>query len=174
MPVELRGEWRGEPLAEPQQVIPPELERAMREALALLEREVKIRTPIGVTESARGSIGSEIQRGVAAGRGQIVGVVGSPLAHVGVLERGRRPGQRMPPPDALELWVRRRLGVRDVEEAQQVAWLVARAIGRKGIKAVRMFEKALKEKQATVFRIFDRAGVTMALKLVRQRRGRGS
>src|SRR5687768_99335 len=104
------GHVRGADLADPEQAIPPLLEPAMAEATLLLEREVKIRTPIGVTESARGSIASQVDRGVPLGRGMTIrGRVGSPLAHVAVIERGRRPG-KMPPVDALELWVRRRMG----------------------------------------------------------------
>lgn len=58
-----------------------------------------------------------------------------------VIERGRRPGSRMPPPKALEAWVRRKLKVSKAA-APQVAWAVAASIGRKGIQGKHVLEKA--------------------------------
>ncbi len=153
-------------IPDPAGIIPPELERAVREAVALLEREAKIRTPIGATEVARGSIGSEVRRGVSFGRGiRIRGLIGSPQRHVDVLERGRRPGARRPPAEALELWVRRKLGIRDIQEAKRVAFVIARSIGRKGTKAVEMFKEAAEDNLDAVTRIFDRAGLNVTLKI---------
>lgn len=45
---------------------------------------------------------------------------------------GRRPGS-MPPPEALEPWVRRVLG-KGPDEARFVAWSIARAIARRGLR----------------------------------------
>lgn len=165
MSITFEGTLRNADIPDPETTIPPLLEAAMSEATLLLEREVKIRTPIGVTESARGSIASQVDRGMPIGRGSpIRGRIGSPLAHVAVLERGRRPG-RMPPVAALELWVRRKLNIADVDEARQVAFTIARAIAARGTEAVKMFEEAAAENEEKVFRIFDRAGVDIALKL---------
>lgn len=51
-----------------------------------------------------------------------------------VIEKGRRPGRRPPPRDALIEWVRVKLGV-SAKDAPRVAFLVARSIGIKGIAA---------------------------------------
>lgn len=51
-----------------------------------------------------------------------------------VIEKGRRAGRRAPPTSALIEWVQVKLGV-SAREAPRVAFLVARAIGIKGIGA---------------------------------------
>ena len=55
---------------------------------------------------------------------------------VASVEHGRAPG-RMPPIGPIELWLRRKAGVTD----RSAAFLVARAIGRRGTKGARMFEQ---------------------------------
>lgn len=169
------GTITGADLPSGEEVVTPALEAAMTEALMLLEREVKARTPIGATATARGSIASEVRRGSGAGRGAPVirGVVGSPQAHVTVLERGRRPGAKPPPSDALELWVRRKLKITDIKKAKSAAFLIARAIGRRGTEAVKMFEEASKENETKVLKIFEKAGVHMALRLARDKPAKG-
>lgn len=56
------------------------------------------------------------------------------MPYASVIEFGRRPNSRRPPVDALVPWVRDKFGVRG-KEARSVAFLVARKIGIKGIKA---------------------------------------
>jgi hypothetical protein len=155
-------------------VIPAELEAATHEAVALLERAVKVKTPIGVTEAARGRIAGEVRRTEV---GDSLGVVGSPLEHVRVLELGRRPGQPMPPPDALELWVRRKIVYSDrkgprggrrkltTSEARGIAFVIARKIGKEGTEAVKMFETAAKENEAKIAQVFEKAGGRIVLRL---------
>ena len=60
------------------------------------------------------------------------------LAYFKVMEHGRRPGRRMPPPRALFGWLRRH-GI-----DQRAAFVVARAIGRRGIKG-RFYMKAARK-----------------------------
>lgn len=143
----------------------PSLYGAMAQTVLLLEREVKLRTPIGASAAARGSIAGEV-RGALAGRGQIVGVVGSPLSYIPVIERGRRPG-KMPPPDALELWVRRKLKVQNVEEAKGIAFAISRKIAARGTEGAFMFERALEENQGAIRQIFERAGLGITIRIQR-------
>lgn len=173
--IAFEGRVEGADLPTGEEVVSPALEAAMTEALMLLERAVKIRTPIGATETARGSIASEQRWGSAPGRGVplLRGIVGSPQAHVAVLERGRKPGAKMPPPDALELWVRRKLKIQDVKEARSVAFVIARSIARKGTEAVRMFELAATENEDKVLRIFEKAGVHMAIRIAKDKPKKG-
>lgn len=86
----------------------------------------------------------------------ITGRVFNPVAHGVPVELGRRPGKKQPPSSALELWVRRKLGVPE-NRVKSVAFLVARKIGQKGTKAVLMFQKSLAAATPTVNRFFDRA-----------------
>lgn len=164
---------RGE-LRDPAGVFPPAIRSAVTETVALLEREVKRRVPIGVTEAARGSIAGEVRVGTALGMGDALGTVGSPIAYVRVLNDGRRPGQRMPPPESLELWVRRKItktGPRGgnigltVKEARSIAFLIARAIGRRGTPPLHFFEDALTENEARIRAIWHRAGVQIAFRM---------
>ena len=72
-------------------------------------------------------------------------VIYNPVKYAGVIEEGRRAGEKMPPPASLEAWVRRHLkvehttkkGVKKVrkvraDEAPGLAFIVARAIGKRG------------------------------------------
>lgn len=90
-------------------------------------------TPVGATGHLRQSITHDISgSGIA-----IVGRVYSTDVPIKVasVEEGRAPG-RMPPMAPIELWVRRKLG-----GDRNVAFLVARAIGRRGTKGAHMFQK---------------------------------
>jgi hypothetical protein len=108
------------------------LERAMDAHTGLVWGAVVPLTPVGVTSMLRGWQ-TETNR-TATG---VVGVVGSPLVYSEVIERGRRPGARMPPPEALRTWVERKLG------PEVSPFVVARAIARRGIEPRRMLERAV-------------------------------
>jgi hypothetical protein len=176
---------RGGELGDAAAAIPAALEPAIAEIVALLEARVREETPLGVTALARGSIAGEVHR--IAG-GIPIGVVGSPLPYLRVVNDGRRPGQKMPMqkvggefqalPD-LVLWVKRKLKVEysnvrsrkthqrnaTDDEALGLAFVVARAIGKRGTKPVGMFEKAIRSSEATIEAILDRAGYQMVKKI---------
>jgi hypothetical protein len=82
----------------------------------------------------------------------LTGKVASDLIYGLPVDQGRPPG-KMPPVDAIEHWVRRKLGV-DGAEARQVAYIIARAIGRRGIKAVNMAQKAVNESEPVKVRLW--------------------
>jgi hypothetical protein len=178
--------------ANPGEAIGRELESVVTELMLFLEREVKIHTPIGVTEAGRGSIAHEVRRGEAVGMGAVVGRLGSPMKHVAVINDGRRPGQKPPPAESLELWVRRKVKIERVHkagkkkgqaktrngvtlirpptvaEAKSIAFVIARAIGRKGIEGRHFFEAAVSENDATIRRIVGRAGAEITVELSRR------
>lgn len=59
---------------------------------------------------AHDAVGSSEPQVVGAGRVQAVTGIGPPRDQIaGVLEDGRRPGARMPPPDSLKPWIKRKL-----------------------------------------------------------------
>lgn len=60
-------------------------------------------------------------------------VIGNVESHAVYVENGRRPGATPPPAKALEGWCERHLGRADL------AWAVARSIGKKGIRTRRVF-----------------------------------
>ena len=92
----------------------------------------------------------------ATARGAVVENV---APHAPIVEEGRRPGARMPPVDVIERWTRRKLSVAHVpktgkhkgmprrrklraEEARGIAFVVARAIARRGLPAKHVLRDA--------------------------------
>jgi hypothetical protein len=119
------------------------VDRALTATLALLGSEGQYLVQRGIagagrvqTGQLRGSIFTEA-RGVPFQRSQ---VIASSVFYAPIVEQGRRPGRR-PPLAPIRLWVRRKLGVGPREE-RQVAFLVARKIGRVGFAGVHMFRNA--------------------------------
>lgn len=121
---------------------PGEINAALQEAVTFsaadFEAAVVDHTPVGATGHLRQSITHDVQ-----GRGaDIVGRVYSQDQPVKVasVETGRRAG-RMPPRAAIALWVHRKLGTSD----PGVVFLVQRAIGRRGTKGARMFQRGYQQ-----------------------------
>lgn len=76
----------------------------------------------------------------------------NPVAYAPVIEFGRRPGQKMPPIDAIADWVIRKGLVAAARgkakwdqrrEAVQIAWLIARKIAARGIEGKHILGQAL-------------------------------
>ena len=54
-----------------------------------------------------------------------------------VIERGRRPGRKGPPPSEMKIWAMRRLGLSDAE-AEKAKWPLSKAIGKRGLTGRRV------------------------------------
>ncbi len=122
---------------------------AMAEITGMLRREVMTRTSIGASGNLRGSIFVEIEGDIP---GELRGVVASRAPYADPVEFGRRPGSAMPPwreGSPLHLWVVRNLESRG-DDFESVAFLVARAIARRGIRERRMFTRAFEENQGWI------------------------
>jgi len=122
-------------------------EAGITEALMLLEREVKMRTaygagPIHLRDTIHGKVRAEGER--------TFGILGTPMQHGEPVERGTKA--HFPPVGPLAFWVEKKLGYTG-KEARSVAFLIARAISRRGTKGIHMFETALKQNEARVVRI---------------------
>jgi hypothetical protein len=166
-------------LADPESTIRRGLLVGLTKTVAFLERDIKPRMPRGATGLGRQSIAGEVQLGASGGLGVAVGRIGSPLKHVAVINDGRRPGQKAPPAEALELWVRRKIrhsrrkgprgGLRKltVSEAKGIAFVIARKIGREGIEAHEMFEKSVQENEARIREFFAEAGAQITIHMTR-------
>lgn len=133
-----------------------ELAAAMERSVAVTVAAIRPLMPVGVSGQARQSVGSAVAREAA---GDIVGRVFSelsdPYPYPAVIEFGRAPGA-MPPPQALERWVHLKLGVPEAQ-APGVAFTVARAIGRRGLKGRFPFKRGWESVQARVTGFFDAA-----------------
>lgn len=126
------------------------LEHAMVSALAILQGEVKDRVPVDMG-FLKASIRPEIWGSGAA----IAGRLSSNSRYGAAVETGRKPG-RMPPPDALEGWVQRIMGV-PPEDAPDVAFLLARKIGREGTEGAHMFRDGLAAAKPAIEQTFEDA-----------------
>ncbi len=135
------------------QIAMRELKTAMNQSVITIANEVKPLTPVGVSGELRSSIGSEVKQ---EGGSQIVGRVGSSIkeAYPVVMEAGARP--HFPPPENLERWVHLKLGV-PTEDAPGVAFTIARAISRRGIKGRFFMKQAWERSQVRVNGFFARA-----------------
>jgi hypothetical protein len=124
-----------------------EFMKAMVEADALIEREVKDEMPTatGVSRSSITSYEVALPEGM-------LGVVGSSLPHVAYIELGSKP--HFPPIQALEDWVRVKFGYNNEKEIRQAAFAIGRAISRKGTTGVHMFKKSFDRLQPRLAAIF--------------------
>ena len=145
-----------------------ELQKALDQFPAEWEKNAKIAMDLGLAElvstihedalkdttETAASVGSEIVRGMGS---EIIGKVGSNLPHAPyALEYGRRAG-KMPPPDKLEKWAWRVIGERGL------GFVIARAIGARGVKAPRTMSNTLRKKKDKVVRLFEQ-GIARALR----------
>lgn len=122
---------------------------AMAEITGMLMREAITRTPIGASGNLKGSIFTEIK---GENPSVLRGVVASRVPYAGYVEFGRRAGGAMPPwreGSPLYRWVVRNLESRG-GDFESVAFLVARAIARRGIPERRMFARAFEENQRRI------------------------
>jgi hypothetical protein len=150
---------------------------AMKKSVIIASNEIKKLTPIGASGTLRKSIYSTVTN---AGVGSVVGRVGSSAkTYAYYANYGRKPG-KMPPVDKLVLWVQRkqlagiysirssggglqgyhrRLGSKTTQAGQdrQVAYLIARAIGKHGTKATNFMENGIKAAMPQILANFNRA-----------------
>lgn len=126
------------------------LHRATVKATHFLEGQVKERTPTGDLGALRESIFSEtrISNGLGVTPVGVIGVVGTPLNYAIPVELGTRPHfpwdkERNELPRSLVDWVHAKLG-KTGKEAEETAWLVARAISKRGTKGAFMFTETIR------------------------------
>lgn len=108
--------------------------RAMQESAILIQSYAKFYAPV-----FRGLLRVSIAQSVSTEGNRITGEVGSGLVYASVVEEGRNPWSgAMPPPSGdLRTWVRRKLG------DERLAFVVARAIKRRGFRAQPYLKPAL-------------------------------
>lgn len=102
-------------------------------------------TPVGATGHLRQSITHQFSGSGVMVSGRVFST-DVPIK-VASVEHGRRPGA-MPPITPIELWVNRKIGISG-PEGRSVAFLIARAIGRRGTKGAQMFERGAESARAS-------------------------
>jgi hypothetical protein len=122
----------------------PEAARAAQisritEAALMAEQAIKEHTPVGAGPiHLRDTIFHKIN---ATGT-PIWGVISTPLAYGEPVEVGTRP--HFPPIDPIAHWVEKKIGASG-KEARSIAFLIARAISRRGTKGAKMFQISFEE-----------------------------
>jgi HK97 gp10 family phage protein len=113
---------------------------AMRTATLVVQRDAKINAPVD-----SGRLRASITPEVRAMGDEIQGVVGSNVVYAPYVELGTRP--HFPPIQALEVWASRH---------GMTAFLVARAIARKGTKAHKFLTRAFEDNRQRIIDILER------------------
>lgn len=142
-------------------IVGEESHLAMTKSLDVLEGNIAAETPVN-SGMLRGSIAKQI-----TGQGvNLTGEVATPLMYGLPVETGRKPGRR-PPKDAIKLWVIRKLGLTG-READSAAFLIARAIGRRGTKGAFMFQKGFERSLSTINRLWDEVPARVIKRLAKE------
>ncbi len=128
----------------------PAVREALTNAALFAEAEMKRRVPKDTSALAR-SIVSEVRPMSAR--------VYSGLAYAVVVDQGRRPGATMPPPQALDGWAQR-------HGFKGSLFVLARAIGRRGIKPTHFLDATRAALEAKLPELID-----VAAKKIRERWG---
>lgn len=154
---ELSDLWRRAP-----QIAREELTAAMEESTIALQTAVAELTPVGAHGLLRQSIAAQPIQHLSD---QVIGVVGTSLNYAEPVELGTRP--HMPPVEALEDWVRAKLGIED-DQVERVAFLVARKISISGTPAAGMFHRGLNAMRAQIAERFQAARDRIVARLAGQ------
>lgn len=117
--------------------LPFQLKVLIAETATAIHRAAQAKAPTGVTSQLRNMLYAK-----PTGAFGMEWEVREPMAYGSNVEFGRRPGQRMPPVDALELWGLRVLG------EPGLGWPLARSIAKKGVKPQPFFWPAVEGQEA--------------------------
>lgn len=132
-----------------EKIIFDEMASTMQGSLAIFQEKVVGATPVGATGNLRGSIIPMVHGEPPAFEGELA----TSLIYGEPVERGRRAG-RMPPVDAIEIWVRRVLGVTG-DESRGIAFVIARNIGQFGTEGAFMFEEGFETGLNPVMKLWE-------------------
>lgn len=146
-------------LAAMPQVMERETRHAMQASLLLIEADARRGAPQD-TRRLSGSITSTIVGTFPT----LEGRVGPSVRYGAPVEFGRRAGAKMPPVDALLGWVRRH-GGGTPRQVRSRAFLLARAIGRRGIRPQPYMGPALDRNRRQIVALFQRAGARVVASL---------
>lgn len=133
-----------------------EIQGAVEAGLMMIRGAVSPLTPKNLGLLAKG-----FQTSVDAGE-DVRGRIFNPLEYAKAVEEGSRP--HFPPAAALERWVQLKLGV-PAEDAPGVAFVIARAISKRGTKAHHMLRDAVAASTPRIRERFARANARIKQRL---------
>lgn len=148
MSIQLQGtEELKRALEQAPEVVRQEFKTFGHAMVAHIKAEVQDRTP-----ATFGTLRASIHANAHSNPKSILGVVGTSLDYAVPVELGTKP--HFPPVQALEDWVRQKLGLTG-REGRSVAFAIARKIGRVGTQGHYMFRDAFEANTAEIERQFD-------------------
>lgn len=147
-------------LARAQRDLPRELREAMGDALSLVEQDAGRRLAGYGLRRVAGSLHQQ----VAGSGATVTGTLEARRPSAFWIERGRRPGKQ-PPIQAVRAWAQER-GI--------PAFLVARAIGRRGIPPRPFLEPALEANRGRVAALFGKLGARVVARIAGAGSGGGA
>ncbi len=130
-------------------VVNSEIRNGMERSVKKVTTDVQAGTPVDV-----GRLRSQITNVVQGSGAETRGIVGTNVKYAPYMEFGTRP--HWPPIKALEVWARRH---------GTTAFVVARAIARRGTAAREMFRKGLEENVEWIKNEFNEVGKRIADRL---------
>jgi hypothetical protein len=106
-----------------------------------------------------GRLAGSITHAISGGGANLSSKIGPSVAWGIVIEKGRRPGRPAPPIAALRPWARRH-GI-----PESALFVVARSIGRKGIKARPYMVPALDQNRGRIIALFEKTGLRVVARM---------
>jgi hypothetical protein len=140
-------------------VVSEELRAATEESVLRVRTAIIPLTPVNL-----GPLRGGTQTSVTIDQSGPVGRIFNPIAYANPMNTGAAFPSAGPPAAALELWVRRKLGVSE-EEAAGVAFVIARSIKRRGLKGRRFFGQGWEQTKPVVEQRYDQANARIAQRL---------
>ena len=139
------------------EVATPQVQGAMQVVMQAAEAVAKEKAP-----KDQGLLQDSIAGTVEVHGPRIVGVLGSPLDYAAPMEYGTKAF--WPPSAPLEEWVGRKFGLQGIER-RSVAFLVRRAIARRGLRARKFMAAGVQKAQAIAPGLIGRALRTLERQL---------
>jgi len=128
------------------------LRAGVMEASLFLQREAQENAPVGIGGGA-GLKGSIMAQPPAVRADNVIGSVGTSIAHAIPVELGTKP--HFPPVTPLAEWARHTLGIPE-PEAESVGFLIARAIAKRGTKGTRFMARTFERNAQAAREILDK------------------
>lgn len=104
-------------------------------------------------------LAGSITHSITGGGANLTSKIGPSVAYGLYVEKGRRPGKPPPPISAIRRWATRK-GI-----PESALYVLARSIGRKGIKARPYMQPAFEGNRAKVVSLFERIGVAVVQRM---------
>ncbi len=123
---------------------------AMDKSATAARRAVTQMIPIGVTGTARSSMISSAGQTSYYTIGKVTSTMRRPNIYIYVMNAGRPAGKKRPPSSQLVPWVQEKGLASSLKEAKRIAFLIARAIQKRGITGISFMWQGLDKSKGQI------------------------